>query len=51
MAGDLPGDYSDQEKGLVKENFSIVTPENCMKPAYATIVDVLLHPNPELPGP
>lgn len=33
MAGDLPGNYSDQEMGLVKENFSIVTPENCMKPA------------------
>jgi len=32
MAGDLPGYYSDQEMGLVKENFSIVTPENCMKP-------------------
>jgi len=32
MAGDLPGNYSDQEMGLVKENFSIVTPENCMKP-------------------
>ena len=33
MAGDLPGNYSDQEMGLVKENFNIVTPENCMKPA------------------
>ena len=32
MAGDLPGNYSDQEMGLVKENFSVVTPENCMKP-------------------
>lgn len=32
MAGDLPGYYSDQEMGLVKEHFSIVTPENCMKP-------------------
>lgn len=32
MAGDLPGNYSDQEKGLVRENFNIVTPENCMKP-------------------
>ena len=32
-AGDLPGNYSDQEMGLVKENFNIVTPENCMKPA------------------
>ena len=32
MAGDLPGNYSDQELGLVKGNFSIVTPENCMKP-------------------
>lgn len=32
MAGDLPGNYSDQELGLVTENFSSVTPENCMKP-------------------
>jgi GH35 family endo-1,4-beta-xylanase len=32
-AGDLPGNYSDQEMGLVRENFNIVTPENCMKPA------------------
>lgn len=32
-AGDLPGNYSDQERGLVTENFNIVTPENCMKPA------------------
>jgi GH35 family endo-1,4-beta-xylanase len=32
MAGDLPGNYSDQEMGLVKEDFNIVTPENCMKP-------------------
>jgi GH35 family endo-1,4-beta-xylanase/enterochelin esterase-like enzyme len=32
MAGDLPGNYSSEELGLVKENFSIVTPENCMKP-------------------
>lgn len=32
MAGDLPGNYSDQELGLVQGNFSIVTPENCMKP-------------------
>lgn len=31
-AGDLPGNYSDQEMGLVKANFNIVTPENCMKP-------------------
>ena len=37
MAGDLPGNYSDQELGLVKEQFSVVTPENCMKPA-------LVHP-------
>jgi GH35 family endo-1,4-beta-xylanase len=33
MAGDLPGNYSDAEKDLVKENFNVVTPENCMKPA------------------
>src|SRR5579871_1263216 len=32
MAGDLPGNYSDVELGLVKDNFTIVTPENCMKP-------------------
>jgi len=37
MAGDLPGRYSDTEKDLVKANFNIVTPENCMKPA-------LVHP-------
>ena len=33
MAGDIPGGYSDIELGLVKDNFTIVTPENCMKPA------------------
>jgi len=32
MAGDLPGNYSAQELGLVQENFNFVTPENCMKP-------------------
>ena len=32
MAGDLPGWYSDEELGLVREHFNIVTPENCMKP-------------------
>jgi GH35 family endo-1,4-beta-xylanase len=32
-AGDLPGNYSDVEIGLVRENFGVVTPENCMKPA------------------
>jgi GH35 family endo-1,4-beta-xylanase len=32
MAGDLPGNYSNEELGLVKGNFSAVTPENCMKP-------------------
>ncbi|HLJ95455.1 MAG TPA: endo-1,4-beta-xylanase [Gemmataceae bacterium] len=32
MAGDLPGNYSDEELGLVKEHFNSVTPENCMKP-------------------
>jgi GH35 family endo-1,4-beta-xylanase len=31
-AGDLPGNYSDEEMDLVKEDFGIVTPENCMKP-------------------
>lgn len=33
MAGDLPGNYSDAEKKLVTDNFNIVTPENCLKPA------------------
>jgi GH35 family endo-1,4-beta-xylanase len=33
MAGDIPGNYSDAELALVKENFNVVTPENCMKPA------------------
>lgn len=37
VAGDLPGNYSDEELALVRENFGIVTPENCMKPA-------LVHP-------
>ena len=32
MAGDLPGNYSEQELALVKGHFSAVTPENCMKP-------------------
>jgi hypothetical protein len=32
MAGDLPGNYSDQERGLVTGHFNMVTPENCMKP-------------------
>lgn len=32
VAGDLPGNYSEQELNLVRENFSILTPENCMKP-------------------
>src|SRR5215212_5282718 len=32
-AGDLPGNYSDVELALVRENFGVVTPENCMKPA------------------
>lgn len=31
-AGDLPGNYSDEEMDLAIENFGIVTPENCMKP-------------------
>ena len=33
MAGDIPRNYADQELGLVKDNFNVVTPENCMKPA------------------
>ncbi len=32
MAGDVPGNYSDEELGLVKGHFGVVTPENCMKP-------------------
>ena len=32
MAGDIPGNYSDEELGLVKGHFNVVTPENCMKP-------------------
>ncbi len=32
MAGDLPGNYSDDELGLVRGHFNVVTPENCMKP-------------------
>jgi GH35 family endo-1,4-beta-xylanase len=32
MAGDLPGNYSDEELALVKGHFNAVTPENCMKP-------------------
>jgi GH35 family endo-1,4-beta-xylanase len=32
MAGDLPGNYSEAERNLIKENFGVVTPENCMKP-------------------
>ena len=40
MAGDLPGNYSEAELALVKENFNVVTPENCMKPA-------LVHPDEE----
>ncbi|MFO0852437.1 MAG: endo-1,4-beta-xylanase [Gemmataceae bacterium] len=31
-AGDIPGNYSDEELGLVKDHFNVVTPENCMKP-------------------
>lgn len=32
MAGDIPGNYSADELRLIKENFTVVTPENCMKP-------------------
>ncbi|MCL4205325.1 MAG: endo-1,4-beta-xylanase [Pirellulaceae bacterium] len=32
MAGDLPGNYSEQELALVQDHFNFVTPENCMKP-------------------
>lgn len=31
-AGDIPGNYSEAEIALLKENFGVVTPENCMKP-------------------
>jgi GH35 family endo-1,4-beta-xylanase len=31
-AGDLPGNYSAEELDLVRGNFNVVTPENCMKP-------------------
>jgi GH35 family endo-1,4-beta-xylanase len=31
-AGDVLGNYSDEELSLVKENFNILTPENCLKP-------------------
>ncbi len=33
MAGDIPGNYSDTETTLIRNNFGVVTPENCMKPA------------------
>ena len=32
-AGDIPGNYSDAELALINDNFNVVTPENCMKPA------------------
>jgi GH35 family endo-1,4-beta-xylanase len=32
MAGDIPGNYSEEELALVKGHFGAVTPENCMKP-------------------
>jgi GH35 family endo-1,4-beta-xylanase len=32
MAGDVPGNYSEAEIGIVKQHFGAVTPENCMKP-------------------
>lgn len=32
MAGDIPAGYSEAEIALIKDNFGIVTPENCMKP-------------------
>src|SRR3954468_23563793 len=33
MAGDIPANYSDADLALIKENFGVVTPENCLKPA------------------
>ncbi len=38
MAGDLPGNYSERELALVREQFNSATPENCMKPG-------LVHPS------
>ncbi|GAB4136295.1 MAG: endo-1,4-beta-xylanase [Thermogutta sp.] len=38
MAGDLPGNYSERELDLIREQFNAATPENCMKPA-------LVHPS------
>jgi len=38
MAGDLPGNYSERELTLIREQFNAATPENCMKPA-------LVHPS------
>src|SRR3954447_14906794 len=32
MAGDLPGNYSGVQNGLVKGKFGVVTPENTLKP-------------------
>lgn len=37
MAGDLPGNYSERELALVRQQFNAATPENCMKPG-------LVHP-------
>lgn len=39
-AGDIPGNYSSDELRLIKENFTVVTPENCMKPGP-------VHPEPD----
>ena len=38
MAGDVPGNYSERELALVREQFNAATPENCMKPS-------LVHPS------
>ena len=32
-AGDLPGNYSETETGLIIAHFNVLTPENCMKPS------------------
>ena len=37
MAGDVPGNCAEQELALAKDQFNVVTPENCMKPG-------LIHP-------
>src|SRR5436305_12570713 len=47
MAGDIPGNYSEAELALIKENFGVVTPENCLKTGPVHSVDKIW--NFELP--